>query len=102
MSQDPYETAWQNFKNAFDAWENATAPFLETLSKNPALIGPAGALLSAFTRFHAFQQRAAATWWSSFGLPTRADQERSLHAMNELQSRLIDLEEKLEDLQERR
>ncbi len=31
------------------------------------------------------------------GLPTRRDQERAIHTLNQLQSRLIDLEERLED-----
>jgi hypothetical protein len=33
----------------------------------------------------------------NFGLATKRDQERSLHALNQLESRLIDLEEKLAD-----
>ncbi len=36
-----------------------------------------------------------ATWWSAFGLPTRRDQERTLHKLNQLESRLFDLEEQL-------
>ena len=31
------------------------------------------------------------------GLPTRVDQERSLHKLNQLESRLLDLEEQLVD-----
>jgi hypothetical protein len=42
--------------------------------------------------------KAIAGWWGAWGLPTRRDQERTLHALNQLQSRLIDLEEKLADL----
>jgi len=38
---------------------------------------------------------AVAAWWSSFGLPTRRDQERALHKLNQLESRLYDLEEQL-------
>jgi len=30
------------------------------------------------------------------GLPTKRDQERALHLLNQLQSRIMDLEEKLE------
>ena len=37
-----------------------------------------------------------ATWWSALGLPTKRDQERTLHALNQLESRLMDLEDKLE------
>jgi hypothetical protein len=37
-----------------------------------------------------------ATGWGAWGLPTKRDQERILHSLNQLQSKLIDLEEKLE------
>ena len=33
---------------------------------------------------------------AQLGLPTKRDQERTLHLLNQLQSRLMDLEEKLE------
>ena len=39
--------------------------------------------------------KAAAAWWGALGLPTKRDQERTLHALNQLQSRLLDHEEKL-------
>jgi hypothetical protein len=39
--------------------------------------------------------RAIAGAWSSIGLPTRRDQERTLHAIHQLQSRILDLEEQL-------
>jgi hypothetical protein len=44
---------------------------------------------------------ATARWWSLWGLPTRRDQERSLHALNQLQSRILDLEERLADAEAR-
>jgi hypothetical protein len=37
----------------------------------------------------------AAGFWGSLGLPTKRDQERALHKLNQLESRLLDLEEKL-------
>jgi hypothetical protein len=41
--------------------------------------------------------KAAAQWMGSMGLATKRDQERSLHALNQIESRLLDLEERLED-----
>ncbi len=35
--------------------------------------------------------------WANLGLPTRREQERMLHVLNQVQSRLMDLEERLED-----
>jgi len=43
--------------------------------------------------------RAVATWWGAWGLPTKRDQERVMHALNQLESKLIDLEEKIESRQ---
>jgi polyhydroxyalkanoate synthesis regulator phasin len=39
--------------------------------------------------------RAISAVWSTVGLPTRRDQERMLHMLNQLESRLYDLEDKL-------
>ena len=41
----------------------------------------------------------ANTGWGLMGLPTKRDQERTLHALNQIQSRLLDLEEQLADQQ---
>jgi hypothetical protein len=88
-------SAWDVWKNGFDAWEQATARYLETVLKSPAVLAPSGALLTAFMRTKAMGDRAAAAWWGAIGLPTKRDQERTLHRLNRLESRLLDLEEKL-------
>jgi hypothetical protein len=93
---------WDMWKKGFDAWENATAKYLEVWMKSPLVLGPSGAMLTAAMKAKAAQEKAAATWWGSMGLPTKHDQERSLHALNQMQSRLLDLEEKLDDLRARK
>ncbi len=90
---------WENWKKGFDAWENATAKLMETWLKSPVVLGPSGAMLSGVMKVKAMSDKAAAQWWGAMGLPTKRDQERSLHALNQIQSRLIDLEEKLADLE---
>ncbi len=87
--------AWDLWKKGFDAWEAATAKYLETVLRSPAVLTPSGAALSALMRSKAAVDRAQAQWWAAWGLPTRHDQERSLHALNQIQSRLADLEEQL-------
>jgi hypothetical protein len=86
---------WDMWKKGFDAWENATASYVEQVLKNPLVLGPSGAMLTAAMKAKATSDKAAATWWGMMGLPTKRDQERTLHALNQLQSRLMDLEEKL-------
>jgi hypothetical protein len=87
--------AWENWKKGFDVWEKTTASYLETLLKNPLVLEPSGALLTGVMRMKAASDRAIAHYWGALGLPTKRDQERTLHALNELQSKLLDLEERL-------
>lgn len=82
-------------KSAFDKWESATAQMLEQWMRSPLLLEPAGAWLSATMKLKAMTDRAVAGWWGAVGLPTKRDQERTLHALNKLESRLLDLEERL-------
>jgi hypothetical protein len=95
------QNPWETWKKGFGAWESATAAYLEKVMENPAVLGPAGALLTAFMRSKAAGDRALASWWGGLGLPTKRDQERTLHKLNQLESRLCDLEERLEELGER-
>ena len=88
---------WDMWKQGFAAWETTTAQYMEKVMSNPAVLGPAGAMLTAAMKTKAATDRAIAAWWSTLGLPTRRDQERSLHKLNQLESRLADLEEQLAD-----
>lgn len=88
---------WDMWKKGFYAWENTTAQHLETVLKSPLVLEPSGALLSAVLKVKARADRHAESVWGALGLPTKRDQERTLHALNQIQSRLMDLEEKLED-----
>jgi len=86
---------WQTWKKGFDAWENATARYVEQVMKNPLLLGPSGAMLTAAMKAKATSDKAAAQYWGMMGLSTKRDQERTLHALNQIQARLHDIEEKL-------
>lgn len=88
---------WDMYKKGFYAWEGATAKLLEQWLKSPLVLLPSGALLTAAMKAKAQSDRAMATWWGAMGLPTKRDQERILHSLNQLESRLLDLEDRLED-----
>lgn len=92
---------FDEYKKMFNAWEGATAKLFETWLSSPTVLEPAGAWLSMMMKMKGASDKASAQWWSMMGLPTKRDQERSLHALNQIQSRLIDLEEKLADLEAR-
>jgi hypothetical protein len=93
-------TGWETWKKSFDTWENTTAKVLEGLLKSPVVLKPSGMALTTAMRLKAVSDRAVAAWWGATGLPTKRDQERAMHALNQLQSRLHDLEEKIDELKE--
>ncbi len=93
---------WRQWKRGFDAWEANTANTLEHVLRSPALLNPAGQLMTNTLKLKAVSDRMMALWWSSMGLPTRRDQERTLHALNQLQSRIYDIEDRLKDFDNRR
>lgn len=88
-------STWELWKKGFDAWESATARVIDTWLRSPLVLGPSGALLNAVMKGKTARDEMLATMWGSMGLPTKRDQERTLHALNQLQSRLLDLEERI-------
>jgi hypothetical protein len=88
---------WNAWKKGFDSWENTTAKYIEQVLKSPLVLAPTGKLLGKAMRAKAAFDRAAAGWVGGLGVATKRDQERSLHALNQLESRLLDLEERLQE-----
>jgi len=93
---------WDLFKQYFNAWEGTTAKYMEAWMKSPLVLEPAGAVLSLMMKTKATTDKNVAEAWGRVGLPTKRDQERTLHALNQIQSRLLDLEEQLSSLAEER
>lgn len=92
---------WDMWKKNFYQWESSTAKYLEQVLSNPLVLAPSGKMMSEAMKAKAKTDGALASMWGTLGLPTKADQERALHTINQLQSRLIDLEEKLDSLDDR-
>jgi hypothetical protein len=90
---------WNAWKRGFAAWEQSTSQYMDKVLQNPGVLGPAGAMLTAAMKTKAAADRALDAWWSAWGLPTRRDQERALHKLNQLESRLMDLEEHLQEIE---
>ena len=88
---------WETWKKGFDAWENATAQYMENVLKSPMLLTPTGMMLGGAMKMKAAYDKRASNLLGNLGLATKRDQERSLHTLNQLESRLLDLEEKLEE-----
>lgn len=89
---------WDLWKKTFYAWEDTTAKYLETWMKSPLLLGPSGMMLGGAMKAKAAYDKAASNWVGNLGLATKRDQERALHVLNQLESRMIDLEERLAEL----
>lgn len=94
---NPFELGWSLWKKSFDAWDQASTGLFETWLKSPLLLGPAGGMLATMNKLQAQQRHLVAQWWSTVGISTREDQERLLHALHDLQTRLLDLEDRLAD-----
>ena len=92
---------WDLWKQGFTAWEQATAQYMEKVLSTPSVLGGASTMLTAVMKTKAATDRITTAWWSALGLPTRRDQERLLHKLNQLESRLFDLDEKLAQQEDR-
>ncbi|PJB43005.1 MAG: hypothetical protein CO108_10810 [Deltaproteobacteria bacterium CG_4_9_14_3_um_filter_63_12] len=90
---------WEQWKKGYYTWEAATAQLIEQWIRSPLVLGPSGAMLSAMMKVKAKRNEKLAETWGNLGLPTKRDQERSLHLLNQLHSRISDLEERIESLQ---
>jgi hypothetical protein len=88
-------STWDLWKKGFEAWEQATAEYLDTVMRNEAVLEPSGAMLAAAMKMKTASDKALTAWWGGIGLPTKRDQERALHRINQLESRILDLEEEL-------
>lgn len=90
---------WDQWKKGFDMWEQKTAEMFEQVLKSETVLQPMGSMLTASMKMKAATEKATATWWGNMGLPTKREQEKTLHTLNQIQSRLIDLEERLAEMQ---
>jgi len=86
---------WDTWKKGFEVWEKATAELMEAYLRSPAVLEPAGTMLTAAMKAKAMTDKTTAQLWGSLGLPTKRDQERTLPALTQLESKILDLEEKL-------
>ncbi len=89
---------WDMWKKAFYAWEKSTSKYAEEVLRSPLLLKPSGTMLTTAMKVKAANDKAAAAWLGAMGMPTRRDQERTLHKLNQLQSQLYDLEDRLEEM----
>jgi hypothetical protein len=88
---------WDMWKKGFDAWEMATAKYVEQWMKSPLLLFPSGVMLGSAMKAKAAYDKSASQMVGAMGVATKRDQERTLHTLHQLESRIMDLEERLEE-----
>ncbi len=87
----------ERVKAAQAGWERSASAYFDVLLASPLTVAPLGSLVTGVARARRLSRRALDAWWGALGLPTRREQERAQHSLNELASRLEDLEERLRE-----
>lgn len=85
-----FQTSW--FKQAFNLWERTTSACFEELARNSTFLSANGAGLNSVLNFKKIADMSSQYYLSSIGLPTRRDQERTLHLLQQIEGRLDDLQ----------
>ncbi len=93
---------WKILKSGFDRWESTTAEYLDKALQSPAFLGPSGQLLKVVMRGKSATNRVMARGLGALGATSRTEQDKALHRINQLESQILDLQEEIEDLRERR
>lgn len=87
-------TAWDRSKRRFAQWERGTAKLADFMLRAPLVRASAGFWLRALSGAKTTSDAATTAWCRAMGLPTRRDQLRQLHLLNELRSQVMDLTER--------
>jgi len=97
MAQKQKEQQYPNmFRQAFDLWERTTSAYFQSLVRNPLFLTANSACLNSMLMAKKVADSSMRTMISSFGLPTRHDQERALHMLHKIEARLDDMEFRME------
>lgn len=84
---------WKLPKRWLDVWSRSTTGMLEPWLEDESTLGRSGRWLDLVARTRQVTERVFELWWGGWGLPSRNTQLQILHRLNELESRLHDLDE---------
>lgn len=79
-------------RQVYTFWERTAAAYLEALTRNPLFLSTNANWLNGFLMFKKAADSGLRSLFSGLGLPTRHDQERTLHMLHQIAARLDDLE----------
>jgi hypothetical protein len=97
-ANDPVR-AWRMW---FDAWEPRAAIAWDATVRHPWVVEPLAATITTVARAKSVVDGVRRRLLRAFGLPTREDQERTLFLLQRMESRLLDLEDRLADGEDER
>ncbi|MBL4637256.1 MAG: hypothetical protein JKY56_25600 [Kofleriaceae bacterium] len=93
-------SAWKVWKSGFDRWERSTSEYLDKALQSPAILGPTGTILKTVMRTKSTANKMVARAWNTIGLTSRNEQDRAVHRINQLEGKILDLQEELQELRE--
>ncbi len=86
------------FREAFDVWEKHTARYWDQVLRNPLFLDMLGTNLRTSLGFQRAFQGILELTWRTWGLPTRYDQERTLHELNQLDTQIQQISRRMDAL----
>lgn len=86
----------------FDAWEPRAAIAWDAAVRQPWVVEPLAATITTVARAKSMADAVRRRVLQALGLPSREDQERALFLLQRMESRLLDLEDRLADREEDR
>lgn len=90
--------SWKIWKSGFDRWETTTADFLDKTLQNSAILSSSGTLIKAVLQAKGAASQVVDAGWNRLGITSRKEQDKALHRINQLESKLLDMEEEIHEL----
>lgn len=89
----------KNFiEQAYSVWEKRTSKLIDSALRNSQVLKASSEVMNQQFKSKIVMDQALMKTWRNLLLPNKKDQEKTLHLLNELHSRIFDLEERLEEL----
>jgi len=90
--------SYQFAKDLFNLWQKPTAEFWDAYLRSPLYLDLIGNSLEISLTTQKLAKDLAESWWEAWGIPTRGQQEKILHKLNELDTQVKRLARRVEKL----
>jgi len=86
---------YQTFKEAYQIWEKPAGEFWMAYLSSPLFLETLGQGLTLSLSYQRMAKAAAIGFWRAWGLPDTDTQDKTLHKLNEIESRIDRLSEQM-------